>query len=141
MIRKRIHFSYTWSLSKYCANYFQNVFLQLSEHNRKCKLSKAGVFHSSICMPCTWIIFWQINCEIFLWFFKIFITIGADGTTNPCRYFVPPIYSYNVMTRICGSIRPHCYENFENTKILLIKYWQKMKNRQNCTFSKNQKMA
>ena len=25
---------------KYCANHFQNVFLQLSEHNRKCKLSR-----------------------------------------------------------------------------------------------------
>ena len=61
----------------------------------------------------------------FFWFFKIFITIGADGTTNPWHFFAPPIYSYNVMTRICGSIRPHCYENFEKPKKNLTNYLSK----------------
>ena len=42
--------------------------------------------------------------------------MGADGTTNPCHYIVAIYWRCNVVTWICGSIRPYCYENFEKHK-------------------------
>ena len=45
--------------------------------------------------------------------------MGADGTTNPCQYIVAIYWRCNVVTWICGSIRPYCYENFEKPKKIL----------------------
>ena len=45
--------------------------------------------------------------------------MGADGTTNPCHYIVAIYWRYKVVTWICGSIRPYCYENFEKPKKIL----------------------
>ena len=45
--------------------------------------------------------------------------MGADGTTNPCHYIVAIYWRCNVVTWICGSIRPYCYENFEKPKKIL----------------------
>ena len=51
--------------------------------------------------------------------------MGADGTTNPCQYFVAIYWRCNVVTWICGSIRPYCYENFEKPKKILTIYLSK----------------
>ena len=51
--------------------------------------------------------------------------MGADGTTNPCHYIVAIYWRCNVVTWICGSIRPYCYENFEKPKKILTIYLSK----------------
>ena len=51
--------------------------------------------------------------------------MGADGTTNPCHYIIAIYWRCNVVTWICGSIRPYCYENFEKPKKILTIYLSK----------------